>query len=64
MQPALIVISEKAVAYEGFIRARATGEDGRGAYKIGLQGAGLEQPGQWHKAGDVFVPEPVNEDDL
>ncbi|HUD13106.1 MAG TPA: hypothetical protein VMQ56_05560 [Terracidiphilus sp.] len=60
----VIVITEKGVAYEGFILARATGEDGPGAYKIGLEGAGFEQPGQWHKAGDVFVPEPVKEDDL
>jgi len=40
----VIVITEKGVAYEGFILARATGEDGRGAYKIGLEGAGFEQP--------------------
>jgi hypothetical protein len=44
--------------------ARASGEDGASAYKIGLEGAGFEQQGQWHKAGDVFVPEPVKEDAL
>jgi hypothetical protein len=60
----VIVITEKGLAYEGFILARASGEDGPGAYKIGLEGAGFEQQGQWHKAGDIFVPEPVKEDDL
>jgi hypothetical protein len=60
----VIVITEKGLAYEGFILARASGEDGAGAYKIGLEGAGFEQQGQWHKAGDIFVPEPVKEDNL
>jgi hypothetical protein len=60
----VIVITEKGLTYDGFILARATGEDGKGAYKIGLEGAGFEQPGQWHKADDVFAPEPKNKDDL
>ncbi len=57
----VIVITEKGIAYEGFIMARASGEDGAGAYKIGLDGAGPSQPGQWHKAVDVFVPETPSE---
>jgi hypothetical protein len=57
----VIVITEKGVAYEGYIMARATGENGASAYRIGLDGAGFEQQGQWHKACDVFVAEPVKE---
>lgn len=57
----VVVITDKGIAYEGFIMARATGEDGASAYKIGLEGAGLNQPGQWHKGGDVFVAETIRE---
>ena len=60
----VIVITEKGLAYEGFILARASGEDGAGAYKIGLEGAGFAQQGQWHKASDVFVQEPIKEDGI
>jgi hypothetical protein len=60
----VIVITEKGIAYEGYIMARATGENGAGAYKIGLEGAGFEQQGQWHKACDVFVAQPMKEDDI
>jgi hypothetical protein len=44
--------------------ARATGENGASAYRIGLEGAGFEQPEQWHKASDVFVLEPVKDDTI
>jgi hypothetical protein len=57
----VIVITDKGIAYEGFVLARATGENGAAAYKIGLEGAGFSQQGQWHKASDVFVLEPVKE---
>ena len=57
----VIVINEKGVAYEGYIMQRAAGENGTSAYRIGLEGAGFEQQGQWHKASDVFVPEPLKE---
>jgi len=60
----VIVITDKGVAYEGFILGRATGEDGTGAYRIGIEGAGSEQQGQWHKAADIFVPEAVKDEDL
>jgi hypothetical protein len=59
----VIVITDKGVAYEGFILARASGENGTGAYKIGLEGAGFGQQGQWHKACDIFVPEVVKDED-
>jgi hypothetical protein len=49
------VINEKGVAYSGVIMARATGEAGQKAYKISIDGGGLNQLGQWHKASDVFV---------
>jgi hypothetical protein len=51
------VISEKGVAYTGVVQARATCDDGSKAYKIAVDGAGLQQLGQWHKACDVFVPD-------
>jgi hypothetical protein len=52
------VISDKGVAYDGYVLARATGDDGSKAYKVVLAGGGLEQMGQWHKACDVFVVDP------
>jgi hypothetical protein len=62
LNQSVIVISEKGIAYEGYIMQRATGEDGASAYKIGVEGAGFQQQGQWHKADDVFIPEPLKED--
>jgi hypothetical protein len=64
LNQSVIVIADKGITYEGYIMARATGEDGASAYRIGLEGAGREQLGQWHKAADVFVPEPIKEDEL
>ena len=52
------VISEKGVAYNGFVMATATSVDGTKAYKISIDGSGLQQLGQWHKACDVFVIDP------
>jgi hypothetical protein len=52
------VITEKGVAYTGFIMARATSDDGQKAYKIAIEGVGLSQLGQWHRACDVFVLDP------
>ncbi len=52
------VITDKGVAYNGVVMARATGDDGQKAYKIALEGGGLTQLGQWHKASDVFVIDP------
>jgi len=49
------IIGDKGVAYNGYVLARATGDDGTKAYKIMLDGGGLQQMGQWHKACDVFV---------
>ena len=64
LNQSVIVIADKGVTDEGYIMARATGENGSGAYKIGLEGAGFAQHGQWHKASDVFVQEPIKEDGI
>ena len=58
----VIVIGEKGVTYEGYVMERATGDNGSAAYRIGLEGAGFEQQGQWHRSSDVYVPEPEKED--
>ena len=52
------VITDKGVAFNGVVMARATGDDGQKAYRIALEGGGLTQLGQWHKPGDVFVIDP------
>ena len=56
------VIAGKGISYDGVVLARATGENGLGAYKIILDGSGPEQMGQWHKANDVFVREKDDEE--
>ena len=58
----VVVISDKGMAYAGFITARATGAGNAAAYKVAAEGAGLGQTGQWHKEADVFVQEQVDED--
>lgn len=52
------VINEKGVAYNGYVMATATSLDGTKAYKVAIDGNGLQQFGQWHKACDVFVIDP------
>jgi hypothetical protein len=56
------VIAEGGLSYDGIILARATGDNGPGAYKIALNGGGAKQVGQWHKAADVFVREKTDDD--
>lgn len=53
------MITDKGTAYNGYVTARATGDDGTKAYKIAVDGGGLQQLGQWHRAGDVFVLDPL-----
>jgi hypothetical protein len=62
LNQSVIVIGDKGVTYEGYVMARASGENGAAAYRIGLEGAGYAQQGQWHKSCDVFVPEPKKKD--
>jgi hypothetical protein len=52
------VINEKGVAYNGYVMSTATSVDGTKAYKVVIDGNGLQQLGQWHKACDVFVIDP------
>ena len=59
----VLVISDKGIAYDATIIARATDEDGRGAYKVAMHGLGPDQLGQWHRATDVFLPELSPEDE-
>jgi hypothetical protein len=56
------VIAGTGTAYDGVILARATDDNGAGAYKVALDGSMSGQMGQWHKAGDVFVREKTVED--
>jgi hypothetical protein len=54
----VVVITDEGLTYDALVVARAKGDDGgRGAYKVKLVGSGDDQPGQWHKATDVFQPE-------
>jgi hypothetical protein len=64
LNQSVIVIGEKGVTYEGYVMERANGDNGAAAYRIGLEGAGESQQGQWHRSSDVFVPEPAKEDSL
>jgi len=54
------VITEKGIAYDAVIVARAQSDNGTSAYKVILNGSGPEQSGQWHKACDVFVEEQLD----
>jgi hypothetical protein len=56
------VIAEKGIAYDGIVLARATGDNGPGAYKVALDGGGAGQLAQWHRASDVFVREKTDDD--
>jgi hypothetical protein len=54
---AVLVISDKGVAYDGYIVARAIGDNGGSpAYQVAPQGSGQQQK-QWHRSCDVFVVE-------
>jgi hypothetical protein len=59
---AVLVLTEKGVAYNGYIIARAAGDNGGPpAYQIAPHGSG--QQSQWHKACEVFVPEEIKKED-
>ncbi len=57
----VMVITEKGIAYDATILARAQSDDGHTAYKVAMNGLGPEQMGQWHKASEVFLPEHAEE---
>ena len=54
----VVVITGNAIPFYGVILARAKGDNGPGAYKIALNDNDPEDPGEWHKACNVFVIDP------
>jgi hypothetical protein len=52
------VINDKGIAYTGYVMATATSADAQKAYKIAVEGGGLQQLAQWHKASNVFMIDP------
>lgn len=57
----VLVITDKGIAYNGYITARALGDNGGPpAYQITAHGG---QQNQWHRAGDVFLPEEISQED-
>jgi hypothetical protein len=53
---AVLVITDKGVAYEGYVMARALGDNGGpSAYQVAIHGN--SQQSQWHRASEVFAPE-------
>jgi len=57
----VLVIPDKGAPYDATILARATGDNGPGAYKVALHARGPESAGQWHKAAEVFALEVADE---
>jgi len=59
---AVIVITDRGVAYPGYVAARALGDNGGApAYQIAPHSGG--QQAQWHRASDVFVLEEAATED-
>jgi hypothetical protein len=59
---AVLVITDKGVAYDGYITARAMGDNGgQPAYQITPHGGGKQS--QWHRASEVFLPEQIKPED-
>jgi hypothetical protein len=59
----VLVITDKGISYDAIVLATAKGDDGRGAYKVTMSGLGTDQPGQWHKACEIFVPDKTATDE-
>jgi hypothetical protein len=60
---AVLVITDRGVAYDGYITARALGHDGGPpAYQIAASHGGAQQS-QWHRSSEVFLPEKAVEED-
>jgi hypothetical protein len=53
----VLVITDKGISYDPIVLATAKGDDGRAAYKVTMSGLGTDQPGQWHKSCEIFVPD-------
>jgi hypothetical protein len=59
----VVVITDNAITFDATILARAKGDNGPGAYKVALADSGSEEPGQWHKACEVFAPEKTAQEE-
>ena len=60
---AVLVITDKGVTFEGYIKARAMGDNsGSVAYQI-VAAHGSAQQGQWYRSTDVFMPEATLSED-
>lgn len=59
---AILVITDRGAAYEGHVKARAMGDNGGPpAYLVESKIGG--QQDQWHRAAEVFLPEPTKVED-
>ena len=57
----VLVITDRGAAFEGHVKARATGNDGAPpAYLIEPKIGGQDQ---WHRSSEVFLPEPAQAED-
>jgi hypothetical protein len=59
----VLVVTEKGIAFDGHIMARAIGDEGGPpAYQIAVHKR--EQNAQWHKACDVFIVEEAKTENI
>jgi hypothetical protein len=59
---AVLVITDKGVGYDGYVTARAMGDNGGPpAYQITPHSGG--QQTQWHRSSEVFLPELTEPED-
>jgi len=59
----VLVITDKGISYDAIVLATAKDDEGRRAYKVTMSGLGPDQPGQWHKACEIFVPDKSASED-
>jgi hypothetical protein len=59
----VVVITGNAIPFNGVILARAKGDNGPCAYKVVPKDSHPEESGQWHRAGEVFVPEKTAQEE-
>jgi hypothetical protein len=59
----VLVVTEKGIAFDGHIMARAIGDEGGPpAYQVAVHKR--EQNAQWHKACDVFIVEEAKKEEM
>jgi len=59
----VLVITDKGISYDAVILATAKGDGGPGAYKVTMSGLNTDQPGQWHKACEIFLPDKSSDEE-